>query len=221
MAGKPAAAAVDDLSPREERFMLHQRVAAVANSLAGMSYYAAQMDHYLRCAGGDTSRMAIHSGTVRSLQALISGCLGPALGSLSDTVGRRPLIGLWTFSVWTARARDLSGKSWRPSYRMFAVPFGQIALNQGCPAGQWLLRPLALMSTATLRGRLIAEVGCAALGAGGPAASSAAYADLFGDRPGTNTAMHSKVAMWQQVGRRRATASFLAIVPMRPGLSSV
>jgi hypothetical protein len=103
MTGKPPIPAVDELSPRERRFMLHQRVAAVANSLAGMSYYAAQMDHYLRCAGGDTSRLAIHSGSVRSLQALIAGCLGPALGLLSDTVGRRPLLVLWNISVRSAR----------------------------------------------------------------------------------------------------------------------
>lgn len=67
------------------------------------------------------------------------------------------------------------------------------------------------MGTSTLRGRLIADVGCAALGAGGGAANAAAYADLFGERPGTNTAMQSKVAMWQQVGWPRDRLAFSAL----------
>lgn len=88
--------------------------------------------------------MAVHNGTVRSLTALIAGCAGPALGSLSDVVGRRPLLGLWNLS--------------------------------------WLLRPIALMSTTTLTGRLVADVSCAALAAGGGSANAASFADLFGSR---------------------------------------
>ena len=161
--------------------MWHQRTAAVFDSLAGQTYYAAQVEHFLLAAGGDTRALAVHSGTVRSCVALVGGLLGPSLGSASDTVGRRPLLALWNFS--------------------------------------WLLRPLALMASGTLRGRLVTEVCCAVLGSGGGAARQAAFADMFGKRPELNAVLQSKVAMWQQV-TNLLSASVGRFIALRWGLRS-
>ena len=39
--------------------MLHRKCAAVCNSVASMTYYAAHIDHFLRITNGNTSAMAI------------------------------------------------------------------------------------------------------------------------------------------------------------------
>jgi hypothetical protein len=169
------------LTPSELRFMWHQRAAAVFNSLAGQTYYAAQVDHFLLAAGRDTRALAVHSGTVRSCVALVGGLLGPSLGSASDTFGRRPLLVLWNLS--------------------------------------WLLRPLAFMVNGTLRGRLITEICCAVLGAGGGAAQQAAFADFFGQRPELSAALQAKVAMWSQL-TNLLSASVGRYIAVRWGLRS-
>jgi MFS family permease len=171
----------DVLTRRERRFMWHQRAAAVFDSLAGQTYYAAQVDHFLLAAGGDIRALAVHSGTVRSCVALVSGLLGPTTGSASDTFGRRPMLILWNAS--------------------------------------WLLRPLALMASGTLRGRLITEVCVAVLGSGGGSARQAAFADMFGNRPELSAALQAKVAMWGQV-TNLVSASVGRFIALRWGLRS-
>ena len=103
------------------------------------------------------------------------------MGSLSDTVGRRPLMALWNFG--------------------------------------WLFRPLGLMATSTLRGRLIVEVAVSVIGGGGPAAWGAAYADLFGTRPELSVVMQGQIAMWNQL-TNLAGASVAQLISSRWGLQA-
>ena len=53
--------------------------------------YVADTRHYLRMCGGDVALMAVSRGVTESLMSLASGILAPVFGSLSDTIGRRPV----------------------------------------------------------------------------------------------------------------------------------
>jgi hypothetical protein len=91
----PAATLMDDeLTSSERAFLYKQRLFVALNNFAWAVQRPASDGAYINLCGGDTALMARHYGGVQSMNNLGNMFLSPLVGTLSDAVGRRRLLGL-------------------------------------------------------------------------------------------------------------------------------
>lgn len=83
---------LDEFNAEEKDFVIKTRMSQFLASLNFNISSAAALDMYMKHSGGSSTVMAMHYGTVQSSTNLCNMLLAPAVGCLSDTIGRKPLM---------------------------------------------------------------------------------------------------------------------------------
>lgn len=94
MAPTQSRSLMQELTPRERKFVLKHRLLQILDTL--MHDFSGPAHHlsYIDQVQGDMGMMALHYGRVQSVNNFIHCFLAPVVGSLSDSIGRRKLHAL-------------------------------------------------------------------------------------------------------------------------------
>ena len=144
-----------EFTPQEASFVVKGRLCHMFSSLNFNISAAAALAAYMRHSGGSSTTMAVHAGAVRSATNLCNLFISPAVGCLSDTIGRKPLMigGRLGWALWWVLLANIDRFS-------------------------------AYSGVGPMRLRFIGEILCwGIIQAGTWSVFTASQADLFGTRP--------------------------------------
>jgi MFS family permease len=93
---------LDEFNEEEKKFVRRTRLSQLLSSWNFNISSAAALDLYIKHAGGSSTTMALHYGSVQSGTNLCNMLIAPAVGCLSDTIGRKPLMmfGRCGWALW-------------------------------------------------------------------------------------------------------------------------
>ena len=151
-----------EFSDEEKRFVARTRVSQFLSSLNFNISSASALDMYMRHSGGSSTTMAVHYGTVQSSINLCNMLLAPAVGCLSDTIGRKPLMmfGRAGWALWWLVLANIDALSAATGLTQLGIRMlGEIVCWGIIQAGTWSAYTAAQADYFGTRPALMGKVG--------------------------------------------------------------